>query len=157
PVSLKFFRLEADGSVHYLTQADIDALAPTKAKKVKGGWVDTDFSEAFTHMELVFRKAGDPKAALVTHRHIAGNLADKAFKDGGLEKHLVAKGKVAAMTKAASYLLWAWGFAGIRDYLLANMAWMASDSTGIEPRFAKKAGFVQVTYGAFKGPFLEEA
>ena len=61
-------------------------------------------------MELTFRKAGDPKAPLVVHRHFAWNLGDKAFKGSPLEKHLLAKGKVAAMTKAASYLIWNGGF-----------------------------------------------
>ena len=157
PVSLKFFTLNDDGTIHYLTQAEIDALKPKKAKKKKGGWVDTDFSEAFTNMELSFRKAGDPKAPIVVHRHFAANLADSAFKGSPLEKHLLAKGKVCAMTKAASYLLWYSTFSGIRDYLLHNMVWMASDSTGIPPRYAKKAGFQQTTYGTFTGPFLEEA
>ncbi|HET7499658.1 MAG TPA: hypothetical protein VFK02_01600, partial [Kofleriaceae bacterium] len=124
---------------------------------VKGGWVDTDFSEAFNHMELTFRKAGDARAPLVVHRHFAANLANKAFKDSPLYKHLIAKGKFSAMTKAASYLMWLDGFSDIRDLLLANMVWMASDSTGVPPRFAKKAGFVQITYGAFTAPFLEEA
>jgi hypothetical protein len=157
PVALKFFTLNPDGTVHYLTTAEVDALAPKKAKKVKGGWVDTDFSEAFNNMELTFRKAGDPKAPLIVHRHFAANLANKAFKDSPLHKHLLAKGKVAAMTKAASYLMWSDSFSDIRDFLLANMVWMASDSTGMPPRFAKKAGFTQITYGTFTGPFLEEA
>ena len=156
PVSLKYFQINDDGSLHYLSQTEIDALAPKKAKKIRFTWVDTDFSEAFNNMELTFRKAGDPKAPLIVHRHIAFNLGDKAFKGSGLEKYLLAKGKVAAMTKAASYLLWNGGFSGIRDYLLANMVWMASDSTGVPPRAAKKAGFVQKTYGVYKGAFLEE-
>jgi hypothetical protein len=157
PVSLKFFTLGPDGTVHYLTAAEIEALAPKKAKKVKGGWVDTDFSEAFNNMELTFRKAGDPGAPLVVHRHLAANLANQAFKGSPLHKHLLAKGKFSAMTKAASYLMWADSFSEIRDFLLANMVWMASDSTGVPPRFAKKAGFTQTTYGTFTGPFLEEA
>jgi hypothetical protein len=157
PVSLKFFKLNDDGTIHYLTQAEIDALAKKTAKKIKNKWVDTDFSEAFNNMELTFRKAGDVKAPVVVHRHIAWNLGDKAFKNSPLEKYLVAKGKIAAMTKAASYLIWDGGFSGIRDYLLANMVWMASDSTGIPPRYAKKAGFVQTTYGMFTAPFLDEA
>jgi hypothetical protein len=157
PVSLKFLRLEDDGAIHYLTQADIDAIGKKKAKKKKGGWVDTDFSEAYTNMELTFRKAGDPKAPVVTHRHFAWNLADNGFKGSALEKHLLAKGRIAAITKAASFLIWSGGFAAIRNYLLANMDWMASDATGIPPRWAKKAGFVNETYGTFKGPFLEEA
>ena len=157
PVSLKFFTINDDGTLHYLTQAEIDALAPKKAKKVKGGWVDTDFSEAFTNMEITFRKAGDATAPLITHRHIAANLADKPFKGSGLEKFLLAKGKVVAITKAASYLLWDSSFAGIRTYLTANMAWMASDSTGVPPAAAKKAGFTQTTYGTYTGAFLDEA
>jgi hypothetical protein len=157
PVSLKFIRLQDDGTIHYLTQTDFDALAKKKAKKKKGGWVDTDFSEAYTNMELSFRRVGDAKAPVVVHRHFAWNLGDKGFRDSALEKHLLAKGKVAALTKAASYLIWGGGFSGIRDYLLANMTWMASDATGIPPRHAKKAGFEQVTYGTFMGPFLEEA
>jgi hypothetical protein len=157
PVALRFVTLEPAGTVHALTAAEVEALAPRKARKVKGGWVDTDFSEAFNHMELTFRKAGDPKAPAIVHRHFAANLANKAFKDSPLHKHLLAKGKVAAMTKAASYLLWMDSFSEIRDYLLANMTWMASDSTGIPPRFAKKAGFTQITYGTFAGAFLEEA
>jgi len=157
PVSLKFITLDPDGKVHYLTSAEIEALAPRKAKRVKGNWVDTDFSEAFTNMELTFRKAGDPKAPVIVHRHFAANLANGAFKGSPLDKHLIAKGKFAAMTKAASYLLWLDGFSEIRDLLLANMVWMASDSTGVPPRFARKAGFVQITYGSFTGPFLEEA
>jgi hypothetical protein len=157
PVSLKFFTFGDDGSIHYLTQTEIDALAKKKAKRIKSKWVDTDFSEAFDHMELTFRKAGDAKAPLVVHRHLAWNLGDKAFKGSPLEKYLLAKGKVVAMTKAASYLIWEGGFSGIRDYLLANMVWMASDATGIAPRTAKKAGFTQTTYGMFTGAFLDEA
>lgn len=157
PVSLKFVTLNPDGTVHHLTATEIDALAPKKAKKVKHGWVDTDFSEAYSHMELTFRKVGDPRAPLVVHRHFAANLANKALQDSPLHKHLLGKGKFSAMTKAASYLMWADSFSEIRDLLLANMAWMASDSTGVPPRYAKKAGFTQITYGTFTGPFLEEA
>jgi hypothetical protein len=157
PVALKFFTLNDDGTIHYLTQAEVDALASKKAKKVKYGWVDTDFSEAFNNMELSFRKAGDPKAPVIVHRHIAANLADKGFKGSPLEKHLLAKGKVAVLTKAASYLMWESGFSAIRDYLAQNLVWMASDATGLPPFVAKKAKLKQVTYGSFAGPFLEEA
>jgi len=157
PVSLRFFSVEPDGKLHYLTQPEIDALAKTKAKKKKGSWVDTDWSQAYTHMELAFRKAGDPKAPLVVHRHFAWNLNNQGFNGSGLDKYLSSKGKVAAMTKAASYLIWNSGFSKIRDYLLANMVWMASDATGVPPLPARKAGFTQTTFGTFKGAFLEEA
>ncbi|MFN0246746.1 MAG: hypothetical protein ACKV2T_07540 [Kofleriaceae bacterium] len=157
PVSLKYFTLKDDGTIDYFTKEEVDAVATKLAKKKKGGWIDTDFSEAFTNMELTFRKAGDANAPLVVHRHFAANLANNGFDGSALQKHLVAKGKVVAMTKAASFLIWLGGFSKIRDYLLANMVWMASDATGIAPRFAKKAGFMQTTYGRFAGPFLPEA
>jgi hypothetical protein len=157
PVSLKFFKFTDDGKIQYFSQTDIDALAKTTAKRVKGSWVDTDWSEAWNNMEMSFRKAGDPKAPIVTHRHVAWNLGDKAFGGSPLEKYLQSKGKIVAMTKAASYLIWLDGFTKIRDYLLANMQFMASDATGIENKYAKKAGFQQTTYGRFKGAFLEEA
>lgn len=157
PVKLVFFTVGADGTLHYLSKAEIDALAPKRAKRIKYSWVDTDFSTAFTNMELTFRKAGNPNAPLIVHRHIAWNLGDKEFVDSGLDRYLRSKGKVAAMTKAASYLIWNSWFSGIRDYLLGNMAWMVSDSTGIAPNAAKKAGFSQTTFGKFTGAFLEEA
>ena len=159
PVALKYFTINPDGTLHYLSAAEIDALAPKKAHKIKGAWVDTDFSVAFTNMELTFKKAGDgnANAPLVVHRHVAANLANKAFTGSGLEKYLLARGKVAVLTKAASYLLWDDEFSGIRDLIANNMAWMASDSTGLPPRIAKKAGFQQITYGSYTGAFLDEA
>jgi hypothetical protein len=157
PVKLLFFSVNDDGTLHYYTQAEIDAFGKKIAKKIKGGWVDTDFSPAFTNMELTFRKAGDPNAPLVVHRHIAWNLGNKAYKGSGLEKYLEAKGKIAAMTKAASYLIWNDGFSGVRDFLLNHMTWMVSDSTGIAPRYAKKFNFTQKTYGTFTGAFLDDA
>jgi hypothetical protein len=153
PVGLKFFTLDETGAVVYLTEAQI-ASTTAIAKKKKGSWVNTDYSEAFTNSELAFRKAGDASAPVIVHRHFAANLANDGFPGSALEKHLVAKGKVSAITKAASYLLWLSSFSGIRDYLLGHMAWMVSDSTGIPPRHAKKAGFDQVAYGKFEGSYL---
>lgn len=157
PVSLKYFRLAADGTIAYYSPAEIATLGKRIARKKGGSWVDTDFSEAFTNMELGFRKAGDPAAPVIVHRHLAANLSDRHFVGSPLEQHLRSKGKVVALTKAASYLLWASTFTGIRDYLTTNMVWMASDATGVPPRAAKKAGFEQITYGRFAGPFLEGA
>jgi hypothetical protein len=134
PVSLRYFRINADGTLHYLTQAELD----------------------FTNVEIEYRQAGDAKAPIRTFRHIAFNLDDDHMgKDGALLAHLGAKGKITAMTKAASFLLWREDFSKIRDYLLANMEWMISDATGILPSAAKAAGFEQETWGKFLGPFLE--
>jgi hypothetical protein len=148
---MRFFRIEPDGALHYYTAAEIAGLAQTTAKKKKGDWVDTDFSVAFTNVELQLVKEG---AQPLTYRHIAANLANSAFAGSGLQKHLEQKGEIAAMTKAASYLLWNEGFSAIRDFLATHAVWMASDSTGIPPRHARKAGLVQTTYGRFTGPFL---
>ena len=157
PVALRFFSLDEDGAVRYLTQQEIDALQAVRAKRKKGSWVDTDFSAAYTNMELTLRRASDPAAPLVVHRHFAANLANNGFRGSALERHLVAKGPVVAMTKAASYLLWSDSFAGIRDYLASSLTWMASDATGIPTRHAKRAGLVQTTYGRFAGAFLPDA
>ncbi|NNE19795.1 MAG: hypothetical protein HKN10_15090, partial [Myxococcales bacterium] len=42
-------------------------------------------------------------------------------------------------------------------YLLDNMVWMISDSTGIMPSVASAAGFEQTSYGWFEKPFLPGA
>jgi hypothetical protein len=148
PVSLRYFRLEADGSIHYLTADEIGTAEKAAKRKI-------DKLGIFANMELKIRKQGDAKAPIVTYRHLAANLDDSHLaKDPSPIEHLKKKGRVAAMTKAASYLLW-WGeFSTIRNYLLANVEWMISDSTGIPPKYAVPAGFVQETYGTFDGPFL---
>ncbi len=153
PVSLRYFRLEPDGSLHYYSEADIAALAATTATKKKATWSNTDHSVAFSNMELTFRRG--PDGAVVVHRHIAANLDDKHFAGSPIEKHLASKGEVAAMTKATSYLLWNGNFSLIRAYLSESAVFMVSDSTGIPPVHARKAGLSQVTYGKFTGAFLK--
>jgi hypothetical protein len=154
PVSLRYFRLEPDGSLHYLTADEIASGEKTRASKLNKVWVSPEFSVSFSNSELVFRPRGKD-GPLRVHRHIAVNLSDDHLKlDSAVLKHLEAKGEVAAMTKAASYLLWGTGFTRIRDYLLGHMAFMVSDSTGIAPGDAARAGFEMETWGTFTGPFL---
>ncbi len=148
PTHLRYFKVGDDGTLDYYTQADIDALAKTHAKKKSGTWIDPDWSEAFSNMELELAKVDDPKRTIVD-RHIAANLDDKHFKGSGVEKYLDAKGKVAMMTKAASYLIWETNFSEIADFIGAHLVWMASDSTGIPPRIAKAHNLEQETYGTF--------
>jgi hypothetical protein len=156
PVSLRYFTVQPDGTLHYLGADEIAAAEKRTARRLNLSWVSPNFSEAFSNAELTFRLRGQKDAPLRVHRHIAVNLSDRFMaKDGGVLKHLEAKGQVTAMTKAASYLLWNPAFVKVRDYLLGHMVFMVSDSTGIPPRFAKKAGFVQETYGKFTGPFLK--
>lgn len=154
PVGLRFFRLEADGSISYYSDAEIAELEGSRAKRKKGNWTDTDWSVAYSNMELHLRKAGDPNAPVVTHRHFAANLDNTGFDGSPLEKHLEAKGKVSAMTKAASYLMWMNRFSAIRGYLATHLAWMASDTSGIPPRHAAAAGLEQETYGRFTGTMM---
>ena len=60
-------------------------------------------------------------------------------------------GASAAMTKAASHLLWDdQNFSVIRDWLMAHTDWMISDTTGVPPRIAKKHGFEQDYYGQYE-------
>jgi hypothetical protein len=141
PVSVRFFHLASDGQVQYMTQPDLDA---GEAQGRHG---------MFANMEIEFQpRAGGPRR---TFRHIAANLDDKHLSvDPSVLRHLEAKGEVAAITKAASYLLWWKEFGQIRGYLLKNMVWMISDSTGVPPDEAKAAGFEQIPYGRFDGPFL---
>lgn len=155
PVSMRYFAVEADGSIRYLSAADIAASTHELADQRKATWTPPDFSEAFANVEIRFKKAGDPSAPVRIHRHIAQNLDDAHLAPGSaVLAHLAEKGKVAAMTKAASYLLWTEGFSDIRTYLLEHAVFMVSDSTGIPPPLAKPAGFVQETYGSFGGSLL---
>lgn len=143
PLSLRYFRILPDGTLAYVTQADIDEQAHhPKALRA-----------LFDNVELRFRKASGSTEPVRVLRHIAFNLDDDHLKaDPRLLLHLSSKGKVSAMTKAASHLLWNDHFALIRGYLIDHTDWMISDSTGIPPRFAQPAGFSQQTYGKFNGP-----
>lgn len=156
PVSLRYFTLRPDGTIHYLREDEIEGAERTLAVHRKGTWTPPDFSESFANAELTFRKKGEAAPGpLRVHRHLAVNLSDDFLdKNPALIRHLEAKGRVAAMTKAASYLLWKDGFSRIRGYLLGHLDFMLSDSTGIPPRFATDAGLVQETYGTFSRSLL---
>ncbi len=151
PVSLRYFHVQADGSLHYYSAAEVRSMETHLASARNGKWASPDFSEAFANSELVFRPV-DGQGPLRIHRHIGANLRDDSLKKNGpILRYLQSQGRVVAMTKAASYCLWSPRFSRIRNYLLANMVFMISDGTGIPPELARQAGFVQVTYGSFKG------
>lgn len=156
PVSLRYFHVESNGSLHYYTAPEVHAMETRLARARHGDWTSPDFSEAFANSELVFRPING-QGPLRFHRHIAANLKDSSIKPNGpILRYLQSQGRVVAMTKAASYCLWNPGFSRIRDYLLANMVYMISDGTGIPPEFARHAGFVQETYGSFQGAMCFE-
>lgn len=156
PVSLRFFTVEKDGTLHYLSEEEIDGLEKKRVKTLRGRWESPDLSVAFTNCELTFRPVGaGPNAPVRVHRHFAANLADEGLAmKPGVMAYLETKGRISAMTKAASYLLWRNEFSKIRDYLLAHMDFMISDSTGIPPKFLEPAGFTLETYGSFTQSFL---
>jgi hypothetical protein len=161
PVSLKYFDIQPDGSLEYISSGELDrrvaelaARTPEKKKHSRHFWFEQD--SVFANVEIKFRpRGGDGKAPLRTYRHIVANLDDPHMtQDGRVLVHLKSKGKVAVMTKAASFLLWWDDFSQIRNYLLGNMAWMISDASGIPPSYAEPAGFEQITYGTFNGPYF---
>ena len=162
PVALRYFDIEPDGSLTYLSAAQLEQRAAELAarkqgtaapKKVTHYWYEQ--VSAFANVEIQFRRHGDPSAPLRTYRHIVANLDDAHMAaDDRVLQHLRRKGKVAVMTKAASFLLWYDDFSKIRDHLLHHAAWMISDASGIPPRHAEPAGFELVTYGDFTGPYF---
>ncbi len=146
PVSLRYFRIDAEGKLVYLQASDLPPPGQPPSK---------DSPNPFANVEITFRPRQDAKAPVQVYRHVAANLDDNHFHaNGPLALHLGGKGNVAALIKAASYLLWFDGFSHIRAYLLDHATWMLSDSTGIPPSIARAAGFEQESYGLFHGPML---
>ncbi|HEY4243058.1 MAG TPA: hypothetical protein VGM88_24760 [Kofleriaceae bacterium] len=162
PVELRYFDLTPDGAIVYLTDAQLQSRADDYAaskrglsvpKKYTHYWYEQD--SAFANVEIKYRPHGDPSAPLRTYRHIVANLDDPHMTaDDRVLKHLALKGKVAVMTKGASFLLWYDDFSKIRNYLLEHVVWMVSDASGIPPSYATPAGFEQITYGEFTGPYF---
>ncbi len=162
PVAMRYFAIADDGTLRYLTDDDI-AAADTAgraalASRRKASWQSPNFSEAFANVEIEFRMPGETSNRV--HRHIGWNLAnDYLAAHPQLIAYFgtLAQPRVTVLVKGASYLLWRPDFATIRSWLLANLAWMLSDSTGIPPRLAKAAGMTQTTYGDYDGAFLAGA
>lgn len=165
PLSLRYFDFAADGSLVYLTGAELDrraaaavaaarAAAPPRRKgKRAKGTVDHFWHQqesVFANIEITFRARGDTGATPRVYRHVVANLDDSHLAaDPRVLRHLEARGKVSVMTKAASFLLWYDDFSTIRGYLLGHLAWMISDASGIPPSHAALAGLEQITYGTF--------
>ena len=140
-VGMRYFTIGETGDIEYFDDA---AIAAIDARKLETG----KRNAAFGNVEIRFRKKGSTREQV--YRHVQANLDDAHIKKaGGVLKHLENKGKVAAMTKAASYLLTFNDFSSMRKYLVANVQWMVSDSTGLGPKYGKPAGFVYETYGKF--------
>jgi hypothetical protein len=146
-VALRYFSLDEAGAIHYLTDAEV-AAAPA----VMTGKADTR-NRVFANAEVQFKKPG---GRVQIYRHLQVNLDDAHLKkDPRVIKHLAAKGPVAGMTKAASYLLSFPNFVTIRTYLTDHVVWMVSDATGVPPRIGKAAGFEYETYGRFESSHMD--
>jgi hypothetical protein len=146
-VGLRYFKLDPEGNIKYLTDEDVNAAPnPTTGSP--------DFrNRIFANAEIQFRKPG---GRTQIYRHIQVNLDnDHLKKDMRVIKHLEQKGNVAGMTKAASYLLSWDSFSIIRNYLIDHVQWMVSDATGVPPKFGKPKGFEYETYGAFQIPHIQ--
>lgn len=159
PLEARYFTLGPGGAIRYLEQVDVDAwdaaAAAAAAKPGKRKATNSVQQGAFNDVEIVFRKKGDPGAPKKTFRHVTGDLSDAGLaRDSAPLDHLAQKRDIAAMTKAASYLLWKPEFSKVRDYLLGSMRHMISDDTGIPPRYAKPAGFQTDVWGTYTGPFF---
>ena len=139
PISLRYFRLK-QGEIVYLTDADFAKLDAIKNVGQR--------NHALANMELRFHKKGEKHEQV--YRHIQANLDDKHLKvDPSALAYLDKKGAVAAMTKAASYLLTFDDFSMMRKYIVEHVVWMVSDSTGLPPKIGTPAGFDYEVYGAY--------
>ena len=141
PTSMKYYELTEGGGIKYLTKADLD-----KADAIK----DTGKRNlALANVEIKFRKIGSKKEQ--TFRHLVANLDDAHIKKSPLAlEHLTKKGRVSAMTKAASFLLMFDDFKTMRKYLIDQVDWMVSDATGLSPKYGKTVGFEYETWGTFE-------
>ena len=140
-VGMRYFTINETGDIEYFDDA---AIAAIDARKLETG----KRNMAFGSVEIRFHKKGSTHEQV--YRHVQANLDDAHIKQaGGVLKHLEKKGNVAAMTKAASYLLTFNDFSLMRKYLVDHAQWMVSDSTGLGPKYGKPAGFLYETYGKF--------
>jgi hypothetical protein len=145
-VGMRYFELTAEGDVRYLTEADLDKLQNVSdASKL---------NSALSNVELRFRKPGGGEQI---YRHIMANLEDAHLKKfPAVLAHLEKKGRVSAMTKAASYLLTFSEFKTFRRYLADHVEWMVSDSTGLPPAEGTAAGFEYETWGTYEVSNMKE-
>ncbi len=158
PLSARYFQIAADGTLAYVTAEDIAAWDAVKHKTSKK---ENDLQVGlFTNIEITFRKTGDATAPTKTFRHFAADLSN--HMDPGVRAYLtrgVGGGTrpLATITKAAVYLLWRDAFTDLRDLLLARMAIMVSDDTGILPSASEPAGFTVTVWGKYHGAYFPGA
>ncbi len=138
--AMRYFTLSPEGDVRYLTAEDVkrlDAIADLGKRNREYG-----------NVELRFKKKGGREQV---YRHLLANLDDQHLKaTPAALRHLEKKGRIAAMTKAASYLLTFDNFKTMRKYLVDHVDWMVSDSTGLAPKYGQPAGFEYEVHGQYE-------
>jgi hypothetical protein len=140
PVSLRYFVLDADGEVRYLTDADLAGIDAVRDVRKR--------NRELANIELRFHKVGSRHEQV--YRHIMANLDDAHLRASPAPlRYLEKREKVAAMTKAASYLLSFDEFDTMRQYVIDHVQWMVSDVTGLPPTYGVPAGFEYETWGTF--------
>ena len=146
PTSMRYFTLTAEGEVRYLTAEDarqLDAIGNLGKRNREYG-----------NVELRFRKKGGREQV---YRHLLANLDDEHLKSAPATlAYLEKRGRIAAMTKAASYLLTFDNFKTMRKYLADHVEWMVSDSTGLAPKYGTPAGFEYEVWGQYDVSNMDE-
>jgi len=154
PISVRYFELGADGTLRYVTQDAVDRW-DGRDKRRRRTRVHEVERGLFGDVEIVFRKKGAPDAPPKTFRHLAADLSDAGLAaTPGPLAYLRKRAELAALTKAASYLLWKPEFGTLRSLLLSRVKVMISDDTGIPPRYARPAGFILEPHGRYTGAFF---
>jgi hypothetical protein len=136
---MRYFTLTSEGDVRYLTAEDMKRLDATGNLGQR--------NREYGNVELRFRRKGGREQV---YRHLLANLDDEHLRSvPATLLHLEKKGRIAAMTKAASYLLTFDNFKTMRKYLIDHVEWMVSDSTGLAPKYGAPAGFEYEMWGQY--------
>lgn len=136
PVGLRYFRLERDGSLRYLTRAELQA---------------TKGPGAPAHAELSFVRPGeDPRTRGRTHRLLSGGFTDAALaRSPGVLAHLSAKGEVVAMVTGAGPALRRADAGKARELIARQAVWILSDAGAPFPVDGARGALVQERQGAY--------
>lgn len=136
PASLRYFRVERDGSLHYLTRAELSA---------------DPSGSSVASAELTFVRQGeDPKSRARTHRLLSAGVTDAALaRMPGVLAHLSSKGEVVAMVTGAGPRLRRADAGKLRDLVARQAVWVLSDASAPFPVDGASGALVQELHGAY--------
>lgn len=134
PTGLRYFQVQPDGALRYLTRADLG-----------GGRTPLASSE------LTFSRPGDPRTRTRTHRHVAAELSDAALaRSPGVLAHLAGKGELSVALGAAGASPWRDDHARVRKLLLERAAMIVSAGPRLPAALARQAGLSEEVRGPFQ-------